>query len=427
MLGCFEMPDRKVFLIALLLFASTAVSDPTTFLFSNSDTTFANSIWNMSESIAAPSTDLTTDVKQAKTAANKFMMVRPGLSNTANIGSLPTGIQLYGWRTNAPVIGPTAATNWAVSYKLQDRTGSNTAFSGIMYFKVWQSVNPNMSGATNLTDWITSPNTMSFSGTVGQQLTDSVNFTLPALDLDAYIYIEFAWDIVTSTGNGNTGFYFVVNENLSSESLAMPLIVLNTPTLVLTNPDVGKGNPADNATMACSVTCTSGACTNLNLLVEYNPGAGFTPIPTGTTGGLQANASTFSCGNVSLCSKSWSIEGLSNATFPVRCAANSTRPSRTLNSTSQNIAVYVGVLGSPTFFPTSPYTVSIFDLVNMSGSITCQSPAGAKAGCFGLNMAARTGTATANTQISSSTTPSLVSGTPNQTCAGQFPAADGGS
>jgi hypothetical protein len=149
----------------------------------------------------------TTEIVTGTTAALNCYSIKPFANNTVSIGTeLPTTITLQGWRTSTPVTltTPLATSGFFISGYLKNRAA--VAHAGYIYARLWKSPNPDMSNAVALTGWVVAPQ-ISFSATAGEEKPFTIQLPVSNPPNNEYLYVEFAWKILTAATDARAGFY----------------------------------------------------------------------------------------------------------------------------------------------------------------------------------------------------------------------------
>jgi hypothetical protein len=210
-------------------------------------------IWKKKTTVVG-SENSATSIKTGKAAAGTYFGFYCGCTDNAVTGLPASFANGRGWRIETGKEYPSVGV---VDIKIRLLNRAAYAHSGKVCAKLFKGTSPDGTGLTALTDWVESPNTISFSATSEEVKTDSFTITFsPAISIasNEYVYVQFAWKVTTAATNANAGVKLAVNTT--------------TPTAVLIPSTTNKAYKysASNATSAIT---NAGVATTEFTATEY--------------------------------------------------------------------------------------------------------------------------------------------------------------
>lgn len=145
------------------------------------------------------------------TAAGNYSVLQGNTIRAAGTfdGTAPTTFSQYGYRTDWPISGSFANTDW--SALLSARSGPTYYdMQGKVGFRLWRSANANGSGATQITNgWNMCADAIEFTA-INQVVTKTVTWSPGGVVTltNEYLWQEILWEITTAAANAAAIVYF---------------------------------------------------------------------------------------------------------------------------------------------------------------------------------------------------------------------------
>jgi len=158
--------------------------------------------------------------KPGTNAAPNYAPYTPGTSAPTFVTTEPTAFSAKGVRSGYTLNGTYANANWVLDGIVRSGT---VAFdgTGVVKFRLWQSVNADGSSATQITNGWQASSTITFADVNNDQafqITWSPGATVTLTN--EYLFLEIEWSIV-GTGSANMYVYFKINGG-TGEKLTTP-------------------------------------------------------------------------------------------------------------------------------------------------------------------------------------------------------------
>lgn len=143
------------------------------------------------------------------TAAGNYSVLQGNTNRAAATfaGTAPSTFSQYGYRTDFPISGAFANTDWTAV--LSGRSGATYYdMQGKIGFKLWRSSNANGSGATQITAGWNMSEIITFSS-INQIITKTFAWSPGAIVTlsNEYLWWEILWEITTAAANSAAVVY----------------------------------------------------------------------------------------------------------------------------------------------------------------------------------------------------------------------------
>jgi len=207
----------------------------------------------MLETNPAPSTDVSSTMNFPKNA-DVMDIVEPGVEIVATLTALPTTFSQKGWRTETALNGTFDAGTWTFECVLNGT--KNASVDITLHARLWKSPNPDGSGATALSDWVTS--TTQYIADNQTDVVYSFSITLSSFDItNEYLFVEYCMDVGPTLSGDAAGatIQFTCDETPDTTTRELLITPSFTPAITYVNiADSGTGTDAVGITSYVSVS-----------------------------------------------------------------------------------------------------------------------------------------------------------------------------